>query len=154
MNKFFPQGCVLAALLALAGCSTPIGADKVSPRTEVVYNVEPFRGAVRQGDWKLIWRTLIPTSADLYTLAEDPYEKNNVATAHPDKVAAMQARLNALGRESAKPLALMYVGSVGLAHGKPRMGSVDGPAPAVVEGGGHAITDEGVGETEAVPAQH
>jgi arylsulfatase A-like enzyme len=42
---------------------------KPSPRTEVVYNVEPFRGAVRQGDWKLIWRTLIPTSVDLYNLA-------------------------------------------------------------------------------------
>ena len=38
-----------------------------SPRTEVNYNVEPFRGAVRQGDWKLIWRSLIPTSVDLYT---------------------------------------------------------------------------------------
>ena len=91
-----------------------IAEGKPSPRTEVVYNVEPFRGAVRQGDWKLIWRTLIPTSVDLYNLAEDPYEKNNLAAAHPDKVAAMQERLNALGKESAKPLALVYVGSVGL----------------------------------------
>jgi arylsulfatase B len=81
---------------------------------------------VRQGDWKLIWRTLIPTSVDLYNLAEDPYEKNNLAAAHPDKVAAMQDRLNALGKESAKPLALMYVASVGLAHGKPLMASEDG----------------------------
>ena len=68
---------------------------------------------MRQGDWKLIWRTLLPTSVDLYNLAEDPYETNNLAAAHPDKVAAMQQRLNALGKEAAKPLALIYVAGVG-----------------------------------------
>jgi arylsulfatase A-like enzyme len=147
---------------ALAGASTAkckpldgvnvwdtIADGKPSPRTEVIYNVEPFRGAVRQGDWKLIWRTLIPTSVDLYNLREDPYEKNNLAAANPDKVAAMQDRLNALGKEAAKPLALIYVAGVGLAHGKPRMASEDGKAPAMVEGDGHALTDEGVGEVEA-----
>ncbi len=151
-------------LAALAGASTArckpldglnvwdtIAAGKPSPRTEVVYNVEPFRGAVREGDWKLIWRTLIPTSVDLYNLAEDPYETNNVAAAHPDKVAAMQDRLNALGKESEKPLALMYVAGVGLAHGKPRMASEDGKGPVMVEGDGHSITDEGVGDDDVQP---
>ena len=71
-----------------------------------------------------------------------------------DKVAAMQDRLNALGRESAKPLALMYVGSVGLAHGKPRMASEDGKGAVMVEADGHAITDEGVGDPEAEAAHH
>jgi hypothetical protein len=37
------------------------------------------------------------TSVDLYNLGEDPYEGNNLAPAHPDKVAAMQERLNLLG---------------------------------------------------------
>src|SRR5678815_3320113 len=97
------------------------------------YNVEPFRGGVRQGDWKLIWRTLIPTSVDLYNLAEDPYEKNNVAAAHPDKVAAMQARLEALGKEAAKPLALIYIAKVGLAHGKPLMASEGGKNSAATD---------------------
>ena len=78
-----------------------------SPRKEIVYNVEPFRGAIRQGDWKLIWRTMLPSSVDLYHLTEDPSEKNNLAAAHPDKVAAMQQRLNALAAESAKPLFLL-----------------------------------------------
>jgi arylsulfatase A-like enzyme len=82
---------------------------KPSPRTEFIYNVEPFRGGLRQGDWKLIWRASIPTSVDLYNLAEDPYEKNNVADAHPEKVAAMQQRVQAGGKESAKPLALLYI---------------------------------------------
>src|SRR5712671_4895850 len=146
-------------LATLAGASTAkckpldgvnvwdvIAEGKPSPRSEFVYNIEPFRGAVREGDWKLIWRTLIPTSVDLYNLAEDPFETNNVAAAHPDKVAAMQERLNALGKESAKPLALMYVAGVGLKHGKPLMASEGGHGPALVEGDGPAITDEGFGD--------
>lgn len=131
-----------------------ISTNAPSPRTELVYNVEPFRGAVREGDWKLIWRTLIPTSVDLYNLTDDPYETNNVAAAHPDKVAAMQDRLNALGKEAARPLALIYVAGVGLAHGKPRMASEDGKGPVMVEGDRHAITDEGVGEDENSAASH
>lgn len=155
---------IYPTLAALAGASTAkckpldgvnvwdtIAAGKPSPRSEVVYNVEPFRGAVRQGDWKLIWRTLLPTSVDLYNLAADPYERNNLAAAHPDKVTALQARLNALGKESAKPLALIYVTGVGLKHGPPLMGSIDGKAPVLVESDGHAITDEGFGEREIHP---
>ena len=121
-----------------------IAEGKPSPRTEVIYNVEPFRGAVRQGDWKLIWRSLIPTSVDLYNLASDPYEKKNLAAQHPEKVAAMQERLNALGRDSAKPLALIYITRVGLAHGKPLMASEDGKLPAKIDSQGHSITEEGV----------
>jgi arylsulfatase A-like enzyme len=152
---------VYPTFAALAGASTAkckpldgvnvwetIAEGKPSPRTEVIYNVEPFRGGVRQGDWKLIWRSLIPTSADLYNLAEDPYEQNNLAAAHPDKVAAMQERLNALGKESAKPLALVYVAGVGLAHGKPNMASENGRAAPATDPHGPSITDEGIGEME------
>jgi arylsulfatase A-like enzyme len=131
-----------------------IAEGKASPRTEVIYNIEPFRAAMRQGDWKCIWRSLIPTSVDLYNLAEDPSEKNNVAAAHPDKVKAMQERLNALGKEAAKPLGLIYIAKTGLAHGKPVMGSEDGKGAVKVESGGHSITDEGSGETEVEPARH
>ena len=149
-------GASTAKCLPLDGLDVwqTISANAPSPRTEVIYNVEPFRGAVREGDWKLIWRTLIPTSVDLYNLADDPYETNNVAVAHPDKVAAMQDRLNALGKESAKPLALMYVAGVGLAHGKPRMASEDGKGAVMVDGDGHSITDENAGEDENNSASH
>lgn len=158
---------IYPTLAALAGASTSkckpldgvnvwatISEGKPSPRTEVIYNVEPFRGAVRQGDWKLIWRALIPTSVDLYNLAEDPYEKNNVATAHTDKVAALQERINALGRESAKAQALIYVAGAALAHGKPNLASADGKSPTRADGDSHSITDEGIGETETAPASH
>ena len=149
-------------LAHLAGASTAKGLpldgmdvwpvmceNKPSPRTEIVYNIEPFRGAVREGDWKLIWRALIPTSVDVYNLADDPYEVNNLAAAHPDKVAAMQARINALGKEAAKPLALIYMTKVGLAHGKPLIATEDnGHTPAAVTEGEPSITDEGVGDPD------
>ena len=127
---------------------TTVAEGKPSPRTEVVYSVEPFRGAVRQGDWKLIWSALIPTSVELYNLADDPYETKNLASAHPERVAAMQARLNALGGEAAKPLALIYVARVGLAHGKPRLATGESSGEVVTDEHGPSITDEGVGEVE------
>src|SRR5262245_24574370 len=107
-------------LAGLAGASTSkckpldglnawdtIAQGKPSPRMEIVYNVEPFRGAVRDGDWKLIWRTLLPSSVELYNLAQDPSEQNNLAGTNPDKVAMLKQRLDGLAKESAKPLFLV-----------------------------------------------
>jgi arylsulfatase A-like enzyme len=105
---------------ALAGASTAkckpldglnvwdtIAESKPSPRTEIVYNIEPYRAAVRQGDWKLLWRTILPAKVELFNLAEDPYETNNLAAANPDKVAALQQRANDLAKGAAKPLFLV-----------------------------------------------
>jgi arylsulfatase A-like enzyme len=77
-----------------------------SPRTEIVYNVEPFRAAIRQGDWKLVWKTLLPATVELYNVAQDPSEKSNVAAQNPDKVAALQKRANELAASMAKPMIL------------------------------------------------
>lgn len=106
-------------LLALAGAElaqpkAPDGLDlqatllagKPSPRTEVVYNVEPFRAALREGDWKLLWRTTLPSSVELYDLASDPGESKNLAEQHPEKVAALQKRISELSTQAAKPLLL------------------------------------------------
>jgi hypothetical protein len=42
-----------------------------------------------------------------------------VATAHPEKVVTMQQRLETVGKESAKPLALVYILQAGLKPGSP-----------------------------------
>jgi arylsulfatase A-like enzyme len=83
-----------------------ISAGKRSPRTEVIYNIEPFRAGVRQGDWKLIWRVLLPSAVELYNIAQDPSEKTDLAGKYPDKVAQLQKRANELAATMAKPLLL------------------------------------------------
>jgi arylsulfatase A-like enzyme len=83
-----------------------IAGEKPSPRNEVIYNIEPFRAGVRQGDWKLIWRTPLPSASELYNIGQDPSEKNDVAAANPDKVAVLQKRANELAATMAKPLLL------------------------------------------------
>jgi arylsulfatase A-like enzyme len=57
--------------------------------------------ALRMGDWKL----LQPANGkmELYNLAKDISEKNNLAAAEPDRVKAMRARLDAMVKD-AKPL--------------------------------------------------
>jgi arylsulfatase A-like enzyme len=98
-----------------------ISEGKPSPRREVVYNIEPFRGGLRQGDWKLIWRTPLPSSIELYNIAQDPYEKTNLANGNPQKVAELQKRVEQLARESAKSLFLVdaFATVQGAAHGPP-----------------------------------
>lgn len=78
-----------------------------SPRAEVVYNVEPFRGAIRDGEWKLIWRTPLPSAIELYNLKNDPGETTNLAARYPERVAKLQQRLEELASQGAKPLFLL-----------------------------------------------
>lgn len=86
-----------------------ITEGKPSPRDEVVYNVEAFRGAVRRGDWKLVWRSTLPSKIELFNLANDPYEKSNLAEQNPEKVAELQKRIDGLASEMARSLLLTEV---------------------------------------------
>jgi arylsulfatase A-like enzyme len=106
-------------LTALAGAKTdkakPLdGVDfwshlaegKPSPRTEIVYNVEPFRAAVRQGDLKLMWLPILPDRVELYDLAKDPSERTNIAEGHADAVERLKKRIEELAKAAAPPLLL------------------------------------------------
>jgi arylsulfatase A-like enzyme len=99
----------LPTLLQLAGATNAIsvGADGISLVPTLLGGQQParpflyreFHGsggqqAVRVSDWKLVRRNLLDTknkpaapTTELYHLAIDPSEKNNVAATHPDIVA-------------------------------------------------------------------
>lgn len=111
---------IYPTLAALAGASTEkckpldgvnvwdtISRGAASPRKEIVYNIEPYRAAIREGQWKLIWRTMLPSSVDLYDLSADPAESKNVADAHPDIVNRLRDRINELSKGSTQPLFLV-----------------------------------------------
>jgi len=83
-----------------------LSEGKPSPRTEVVYGLEPFRSAIRRGDWKLLWRTPLPSSVELYDLAKDPSEEHDLAAEHPDVVAALQGRIEELAKGATKSMLL------------------------------------------------
>jgi arylsulfatase A-like enzyme len=88
----------------------PALADgKPSGREEVVYDIEPFRAALRQGDWKLIWRVTLPSRVELYDLAADPSETTDLAAQNPERVAALRARIEVLSREAVPPLLMKDV---------------------------------------------
>jgi len=81
----------------------------------------PKKAAVRAGDWKLLLNAsevddeelpdpskAEPDSKDagqveLYNLADDPGEKNNLATSKPDLVRSLRKRLDALLKNAAPP---------------------------------------------------
>ena len=101
-----------------------LSAGARSPRTEVVYDIEPFRAAVRQGDWKLVWWATLPSRVELYNLARDASETTNVAEQNPAITAELQQRVQLLSAGAVKPL---FFGAV-MAVAKPILfGSVATP---------------------------
>jgi arylsulfatase A-like enzyme len=74
---------------------------KPSPRTEALLNVEDFRGAIRQGDWKLIVYAPLPGRFELYNLKADPSEEDNQAEREAERAQAMLKRLNEYAWEMA-----------------------------------------------------
>jgi arylsulfatase A-like enzyme len=78
---------------------------------------------LRRGDWKLVWRTPLPSALELYNIAEDPSEKTNLADKDPQKVAELQKRIEQLAKESAKSLFLLHAFEAvkGSAYGAPAL---------------------------------
>lgn len=85
--------------------SSTLTGDATSPRDEFIHYSGPGGlDGIRQGDWKLLLRKPQPL---LFNLKEDISEKNNLAGANPEKVAALKARMEELDAEitaSARPV--------------------------------------------------
>ncbi|MEA5449837.1 arylsulfatase [Leptolyngbya sp. CCNP1308] len=75
-------------------------------RGAVGYDVEPFRAAVREGDWKLVWQTMLPSQVELFNLAQDPSEETNLAGQRRRMVNRLQQRVEAASKEAEVPLVL------------------------------------------------
>jgi len=90
-----------------------IAQGKPSPHEEILHNVTPATGAIRIGDWKLIWNGQIranhtgpPPQKDTYELfniAQDPYEKTNLIEEHANKFKQLKLRLEHYAAKAAKP---------------------------------------------------
>ncbi len=110
-------------LLKLAGASAeqklPVdGKDiwptltegKPSPHEAILINVEPGRGAIRAGPWKLVARGKFPREpadpkleVELFDLGSDPSERKNLADEKPEKVKELLSGLNDYAREAVPP---------------------------------------------------
>jgi arylsulfatase A-like enzyme len=80
-----------------------LGEGKPSPRTEIVYNIEPMSAGVRQGDWKLVWKAVLPPKVELFDLSKDTAEATNLAERNPEMVQKLQARIVELASQMAPP---------------------------------------------------
>ncbi len=76
-------------------------AKAPTPHRDILINVEAYRGAIRQGKWKLVQTVSFPQSTELFDLEADPAEKNNVAAANPAVTAELQRRLTEYGNQQA-----------------------------------------------------
>lgn len=81
-----------------------IAEGKPSGHSEVAYNIEPFRGAVRKNKRKLVWTSLLPSRVQLFNLEDDPNETTDFAHEPPQKVKELQRRIEGLAKESVKPI--------------------------------------------------
>ncbi|MDR1269293.1 MAG: sulfatase-like hydrolase/transferase, partial [Planctomycetaceae bacterium] len=75
--------------------------NKPLERKELILYALPNGGALRVGDWKIIAGKRITLDneetfqkAELFNLADDPYEKNNLAESRPEKLKELRERLD------------------------------------------------------------
>ena len=90
-----------------------IAKGRPSPHEEILLNITPATGAIRRGDWKLVYNggigannagsTIEQKVFELFNLSEDPYEKNDLADRYPQKFRELKRRLEQYAAEAVKP---------------------------------------------------
>ncbi len=80
-----------------------LSQGKPSSRSEVVYNIEPFRAALSKGSWKIVWQVTLPPRVELFNLAQDPSETTNLADKKPEIVSDLKQRIEVLASEAVLP---------------------------------------------------
>ncbi len=102
-------GATLDQVLPLDGKNAwpAIAEGSPSPRSEILHNLTPTSGAIRVGDWKLVTgggrRNQANAKTELFNIADDPNEKNDLADAQPEKVKQLQARMAVYRKEAVAP---------------------------------------------------
>lgn len=92
--------------------------QKTLSRKELLINAAPCTGAIRIGDWKLVINGGVSSNAvltddkkienrtrdslrlELFNLADDPYEKNNLAKTNPEKLDELFERYQKYAKEA------------------------------------------------------
>jgi len=105
-----------------------ITAGAPSPHDAILINATPNKGALRMGDWKLVVngglaepadgeddgvaivekKPIVPDAGrgiELFNVTDDPSEKSNLATKHPEKVRELRARYDAFAKQQVPPKA-------------------------------------------------
>jgi arylsulfatase A-like enzyme len=75
-------------------------------RDALGFDVEPIRAAVHEGDWKLVWKVVLPSQVELFNLAQDPSEETNLADQYPRMVNRLKQRVETMADEAVPSLFL------------------------------------------------
>jgi arylsulfatase A-like enzyme len=85
--------------------------EDAAPPARTIYIGHPQGRSVRHGDWKLI--AMNQGMPQLFNIAADPYERNELSAKEPERLEEMRARLDA---EFAKDVKVMPADLKGLPH--------------------------------------
>lgn len=90
-----------------------IKTGAATERKELALDVSQLRGAIRIGDWKLVYNGHLeaidmnkdgPDRWELFNIVSDPYEENDLASTNSELLAEMQDRLDYYIEKAASPL--------------------------------------------------